>query len=144
MYQKPAINSYVVLTAEGSKAHRKWNKNKARVLFGVGGAFLLPAIIPSAGVGVTMGGGGFAVGEALQGVVGGVVGGLAGGNIESGSESGSVGQVLKVKNRLHTESGWDVLVRWNLKDDEGRYKTSDVWHQAKHLEPIKKDPTSSF
>ena len=129
---KPTLGSRVCLTPEGASAHRSYHQNKNR-LFGVAlGAIALPAIIPSAGIGIA--GGGFALGvdELSQGAVGGFIGGLLGGEFSSSAEGGITGKVLQVQERGFWQEGWDVEVRWKLKKD-GKNIQHEAWHEAKHL-----------
>ena len=134
---KPKIGAKVVITKKGLAEHIGYQETQGFLTGAAAGAFLLPMLIPSAGIGIVGGGFGIGVSEAAQAVVGGVIGGSFGKNYEKDVVLASIGVVKELQRRWWGQEGWDVRVEWCIEKPDGSMEYLDQWHDPKHLVSVR-------
>jgi len=128
------VGEFVTLTPEGALAHRKYHANKNKLIGAGVGMLALPAIIPSAGVGLVAGGFAVGISEPVQSAIGGLIGGMAGALFGQEPEGGTRGRILAIESRF--QGGVNVQVQWSIQQEDGQLTERSSWHQGKHLQML--------
>jgi hypothetical protein len=128
------VGDVVTLTPEGALAHRKYHANKNKLIGAGVGMLVLPAIIPSAGVGLAAGGFAVGISEPVQSAIGGLIGGMAGALFGQEPEGGTRGRILAIESRF--QGGVNVQVQWSIHQEDGQVTQKSSWHQGKHLQRL--------